>query len=253
MSDIVIHVEGLGKQYPKGVLPGVTDHFRRNGRHSRFWALREITFAVRRGESLGIIGGNGAGKSTLLRILSRITRPTEGRAVIHGTVAALLDVGTGFHPELTGLENIYLRGALLGLRDRAIDARLADIIEFAGIGDFIHTPFKRYSRGMKARLGFSIAVHLDSDILLLDEVLAVGDVRFRQQGVEKLAELVRTDRTVVFVGHHRSMITSLCDRALWLERGQLKADGKAESIMRRYVVAETTDPRIDGVQLELFE
>jgi lipopolysaccharide transport system ATP-binding protein len=254
MSEIVIRIEGLGKQYPKGLQANVlAERMRQAKRAEWFWALRDVSAEIRRGETIGLVGRNGAGKTTLLRILSRITRPTEGRADIYGRVGVLLEVGTGFHTELTGRENIFLNGALLGFREAQIRRQFAEIVEFSGLAEFIDTPFKRYSSGMKARLGFSVAVHLESDILLIDEALAVGDAGFRHQGMAKIRELIRSDRTVILAGHEPAMITALCDRAMWLEHGCLKAIGEASAIMGRYLESETAGHNGAHQQLQLFD
>lgn len=217
------------------------------------WALNDISFEVREGEALGVIGRNGAGKSTLLKILSRITEPTLGYADVYGRVGTLLEVGTGFHPELTGRENIYLNGAILGMSRADISARLDGIVDFAGLEAFLETPVKRYSSGMYMRLAFSVAAHLEPDILVVDEVLAVGDAEFQEKCLGKMGEVARTGRTVLFVSHNIPVITRLCTRALWLDEGKLKALGPVQTVTQQYQddlhsrTSVPLDDRIDRV------
>lgn len=199
-----------------------------------FRALESISFTVRRGEIIGVIGGNGAGKSTLLKVLSRITSPTSGMIGINGRVASLLEVGTGFHPELTGRENIYLNGAILGMSRREVSKKFAEIVEFAEIADFIDTPVKRYSSGMYVRLAFSVAAHLESEILLIDEVLAVGDVSFQRKCLGKIEDVRSNGRTVLFVSHNMAAIENLCTRSLVLKGGQIDFDGKIKEGIAHY-------------------
>lgn len=200
-----------------------------------FWALRGISFEVNEGEVIGIIGHNGAGKSTLLKILSRITEPTEGRIEIHGRVASLLEVGTGFHPELTGRENIYLNGSILGMKRVEIDRNFDAIVEFSGIERFLDTPFKRYSSGMGVRLAFAVAAHLDPEILIIDEVLAVGDAQFQRKCLGKMSEVAGSGRTVLFVSHNMSAVQNLCQRAVLLNHGHVVADGPASEVVNHYL------------------
>jgi lipopolysaccharide transport system ATP-binding protein len=204
---------------------------------SHIWALRGVSFEVERGEVLGIIGPNGAGKSTLLKILSRITEPTEGRIEIHGRVASLLEVGTGFHPELTGRDNIYLSGALLGMRKAEIDRNLDEIIDFSGILKFIDTPVKHYSSGMYVRLAFAVAAHLEPDVLIIDEVLAVGDVTFQRKCLAKMEDVRRHGRTILFVSHNMPAVTRLCQRALLISDGTIQKDGPAPQIASAYLIS----------------
>ena len=200
------------------------------------WALKNVNFKVEPGEILGIIGPNGAGKTTLLKILTRITSPTEGKAVVGGRVGSLLEVGTGFHPELTGRENIYLNGAILGMRKKEIDKKFDEIVEFAGIGKFLDTPLKRYSSGMSVRLAFSVAAHLDTDILLVDEVLAVGDAAFQKKSLSKMQNIVAGGgRTVLFVSHNMSAISSLCNRTILLRDGNIAAQGSTPQVVAEYL------------------
>jgi lipopolysaccharide transport system ATP-binding protein len=199
------------------------------------WALKDISFEVAQGESLGIIGRNGAGKSTLLKILSRITEPTEGRVTLRGRVASLLEVGTGFHPELTGRENIFLNGAILGMMQTEIRARLDEIVSFAEIEKFLDTPVKRYSSGMYMRLAFAVAAHMDPEILLVDEVLAVGDAQFQKKCLGKMGEVSRGGRTVLFVSHNMPSIQLLCSRVLLIEGGQIKRSGAPATVISTYL------------------
>jgi lipopolysaccharide transport system ATP-binding protein len=204
-------------------------------RREEIWALRDVSFKVREGEVLGVIGRNGAGKSTLLKVLTRITTPTSGRAVIRGRVGSLLEVGTGFNPELTGRENIFLNGAILGMKRREIQRKLGEIIEFSGVAKFIDTPVKRYSSGMYVRLAFSVAAHLEPEILLVDEVLAVGDAEFQQRCLGRMEDLGDTGRTVLFVSHNMQAINQLCDRAILLDGGRVVEDGDPSLVVTRYL------------------
>lgn len=199
------------------------------------WALRDVSFEVKRGEVVGIIGRNGAGKSTLLKILSRITEPTTGAVDIYGRVASLLEVGTGFHPELTGRENIFLNGAILGMRKTEIEKKFDEIVAFAEVEKFIDTPVKRYSSGMYVRLAFAVAAHLEPEILLVDEVLAVGDAAFQKKCLGKMGDVAREGRTVLFVSHNMSAIRGLCKRALWVDAGQVRMDSDANVVVGEYL------------------
>jgi lipopolysaccharide transport system ATP-binding protein len=201
----------------------------------RIWALDDVSFDLRRGEVLGLIGANGAGKSTLLKVLSRITEPTEGQVLISGRVGSLLEVGTGFHPELTGRENIFLNGTILGMRKAEIERRFDDIVEFSGVVRFLDTPVKRYSSGMQVRLAFAVAAHLQPEILLVDEVLAVGDAEFQQKCLGKMRDVTSEGRTVVFVSHNLAAVRSLCPRSLVLEGGRLVYDGPTDGAIERYL------------------
>jgi lipopolysaccharide transport system ATP-binding protein len=199
------------------------------------WALKDVSFTVDEGEVVGFIGRNGAGKSTLLKILTRITPPTEGTASIRGRVGSILEVGTGFHPELTGRENTYLNGAILGMKRREISSKFDEIVEFSGIGKFIDTPVKRYSSGMYVRLAFAVAAHLDPEVLIIDEVLAVGDYEFQQRCMGRIEDISGSGRTVLFVSHDMQAITRLCSRAYWLHDGRVAAEGAAEDVVSRYL------------------
>jgi lipopolysaccharide transport system ATP-binding protein len=199
------------------------------------WALRDVSFSLREGGVLGVIGRNGAGKSTLLKILTRITTPTTGRAIIRGRVGSLLEVGTGFNPELTGRENVFLNGSILGMKRREIQRKLSDIVEFSGIEKFIDTPVKRYSSGMYVRLAFSVAAHLEPEILLVDEVLAVGDAEFQQRCLGRMEDFSGTGRTVLFVSHNMQTINQLCDRVIWLDGGTIVDDGEPSEVVTNYL------------------
>lgn len=253
MSDCAIGVQGLGKLYHIGVarqhyrtlrdslVKAVTWPVRRfwtSGAEpepaDELWAVRDVSFDVQHGEVLGIIGGNGAGKSTLLKILSRITPPTEGEVAIYGRVGSLLEVGTGFHPELSGRENIYLNGAILGMKRVEIAKKFDEIVAFAEVEQFLDTPVKRYSSGMYVRLAFAVAAHLDPEVLLVDEVLAVGDVAFRRKSMGKMGAISREGRTVLFVSHTLSAIRQLCTRAIWIDHGRIRQDGSADEVTAVY-------------------
>lgn len=203
-------------------------------RSGQMWALRDVSFRVNEGEALGIVGHNGAGKTTVLKILAGITTPTTGEITIRGRLAALVEVSSGFHPELTGIENVYLHGAMLGMRRAEIRKKLESIVEFSGVGRYIQVPVKRYSSGMYVRLGFAIAAHLDPDILLLDEVLAVGDAAFQAKCLQRIAELRKQNRTIVFISHDLAAVYRLCDRALLLSHGSILADGPARQVIDEY-------------------
>jgi lipopolysaccharide transport system ATP-binding protein len=249
-KSIAIRVRDLGKQYKiKGpqepyhtfrevfthALKAPIKNFPSKSPSEGFWALKDVSFEVERGEVIGIIGRNGAGKSTLLKILSRITSPTEGSVEIHGRVGSLLEVGTGFHSELTGRENIYLSGSILGMKRREIDGKLDDIVKFSGIEKFLDTPVKRYSSGMYVRLAFAVAAHLDTDILLVDEVLAVGDAEFQKKCLGKMGEVAECGRTVFFVSHNMGAIEALCNRGIAFNAGNVHFDGESRDAISRYL------------------
>lgn len=246
MKEAAIHVAGLGKQYRLGKPPlgGLKGLLRRLSpkaaaaarENASFWALKDLDFTIQPGEIVGIIGRNGAGKSTLLKILSRITPPTTGRAEINGRVASLLEVGTGFHPELSGRDNIYLNGAILGMRREEITSKFDEIVAFAEVERFIDTPVKHYSSGMYVRLAFAVAAHLEPEILVIDEVLAVGDAAFQEKCLGKMDSIARTTgRTILFVSHNTAAIRSLCRRALLINSGRLAFDGPVEEALSRYL------------------
>ncbi|HPU06557.1 MAG TPA: ABC transporter ATP-binding protein [Thermogutta sp.] len=247
-SDVLVEVQHLSKKFRRGesydslrdLIPGLVRRLGFSRGQSQptdrwFWALRDVSFQVRRGEVLGIIGANGAGKSTLLKILARILRPTEGYVRVNGRLRALIEVAAGFHPDLTGRENIFLNGAILGMRMAEIKARFDEIVEFAGIGPFLDTPVKRYSSGMFARLGFAVAAHLEPDILLVDEVLAVGDAAFQAKCLGKMQHVAGQGRTVIFVSHNMRAVMQLCDRVILLEHGQITQEGPAEQVVDAYL------------------
>ncbi len=255
MASPVIQVENLGKRYRIGVRESTTtlnrwqaigatlrapftyllDSLRAPTEEETLWAIRDVSFEVKRGEVLGIIGRNGAGKSTLLKILSRITDPTEGRAVMRGRIGSLLEVGTGFHPDLSARENIYLKGTILGMKKWEIDSKLDEIIEFAEIGRFLDTPVKRYSSGMGVRLGFAVAAHLEPEILIVDEVLAVGDAAFQSKCIGKMTGIAQSGRTILFVSHNIPTVMQLCSRALLLQDGRVAFDGDPIEIAKEYL------------------
>lgn len=204
------------------------------GKNETFYALKDVSFELKKGETLGIIGGNGAGKSTLLKLLSSVTSPTEGTIYLNGRVASLLEVGTGFHRELTGRENIYLNGAILGMTKAEIDEKIEDIIEFSEVRQFIDTPVKRYSSGMYVKLAFSVAAHLDSEIIIMDEVLAVGDVRFQEKCIKKMKSLASEGRTILYVSHNMNTVRQLCDRCIVLDKGEKIYEGETEGAINVY-------------------
>ena len=250
MSDLAIEVDSISKSYVIGgvmeagyrtlreSIAGVFSGRRRGVTPQTIQALRDVSFTAREGEVIGIIGRNGAGKSTLLKILSRITEPSSGHARLHGRVGSLLEVGTGFHPELTGRENIFLNGAILGMRRTEIASKLDEIVAFSEVQKFLDTPVKRYSSGMYVRLAFAVAAHLDDDILIVDEVLAVGDARFQRKCLAKMEDVGRHGRTVLFVSHNISSVTRLCPRAMLVEAGRVVADGSAHEVVRTYLRAD---------------
>lgn len=242
MEDIAIKIEGISKKYSvgkekdgslRGTLNGL---FKKNASSSEdFWALKDVSFEVKKGEVIGIIGKNGAGKSTLLKILSQITKPTEGRIEINGRVASLLEVGTGFHPELTGRENIYLNGTILGMSRKEVKAKFDEIVAFSGVKKFIDTPVKHYSSGMYVRLAFAVAAHLEPEILIIDEVLAVGDAEFQKKCLGKMRDVSKEGRTVIFVSHNLSAMAELCSKSILLKQGYIDSYDKTSKIIDKYV------------------
>jgi lipopolysaccharide transport system ATP-binding protein len=225
----------LGREDPNVKLNQVDQSGEDEKAPDRFWALQEVSLEVRQGEVLGIIGGNGAGKSTLLKILSRVTTPTRGTIKAKGRVASLLEVGTGFHPELTGRENVFLNGAILGMRREEIARKLDEIVDFAGVGKFVDTPVKRYSSGMYVRLAFAVAAHLEPDILVIDEVLAVGDAEFQRRCLGKMDEVSKGGRTILFVSHNLAAVQRLCGRSLWMRNGRAVDVGPSVDLIPRYL------------------
>jgi homopolymeric O-antigen transport system ATP-binding protein len=279
MARPIIEVEKLSKLYHLGLIGGTTfrdsvEHWwhRMRGEEEKcykigkkklmisaddpqagrepntMWALKDISFSVQQGEIIGIIGKNGAGKSTLLKILARITEPSSGEAVLRGRVASLLEVGTGFHPELTGRENIYLNGAMLGMRKLEIDRKFDEIVAFAEIEKFIDTPVKRYSSGMYVRLAFAVAAHLEPEILLVDEVLAVGDVSFQKKCLGKMGEVAKQGRTVLFVSHNMGMITQLCKKGIYMDAGKIAYSGDIDSVVSTYLTATSATASIEDLE-----
>ena len=282
MSDPIISVERLGKRYRlrhrhdgqyqtmrDAIVAGATAPFRWLGGRRRpkptmddFWALRDVSFGVATGEVVGIVGRNGAGKSTLLKVLSRITEPTTGRVELGGTVASLLEVGTGFHPELSGRENIFLNAAILGMSRAETARKFDEIVAFAGVEQFLDTPVKRYSSGMYVRLAFAVAAHLEPEVLIVDEVLAVGDADFQKRCLGKMHEVSRGGRTVLFVSHNMAAIQALCQRTIWLDGGGVAADGVTADTIRSYLASSGSaataahgpvrlGPTLDLVRFEL--
>jgi lipopolysaccharide transport system ATP-binding protein len=268
MGPVVIQADGLGKRYRIGqrqpylalrdligrALGAPARMLSKNGNGSGgkeknfVWALKDVSFDIQEGEVVGLIGRNGAGKSTLLKILARITRPTEGSAEIHGRVGSLLEVGTGFHPELTGRENVYLSGAILGMKKAEIDRKFDEIVAFSEVERFLDTPLKHYSSGMQMRLAFAVAAHLEPEILLIDEVLAVGDLAFQKKCLGKMGDVARTGRTIVFVSHQMNQIRRLCGRVLWMEGGKIRETGPAATTVGDFEAAMTSksDTSIHG-------
>jgi len=240
-ENLAIKVSNLGKRYflgnGKSSSLRETISFFNKGKstQSEFWALKEISFEIIRGEVLGIVGKNGAGKSTLLKVLSQITTPTIGKIEIFGRIASLLEVGTGFHPELTGRENIFLNGTILGMTRKEVNKKFDEIVEFSGVEKFIDTPVKNYSSGMYVRLAFSVAAHLDPEILVIDEVLAVGDIEFQKKCIGKMHDVSNKGKTVIFVSHNTAVLANLCDRGILLNEGQIHDDGAINDVLQNYL------------------
>ena len=258
MDDLIVKVEGVSKEYRLGAIGGTTlkDEIQRlfakirrkedptavigqerMSKGGKFMALSDISFEARKGEAVGIIGHNGAGKSTLLKLITRVTAPSSGAIYLNGRVASMLEVGTGFHPELTGRENIYVNGAILGMTKKEIDSKMEQIIEFSECRQFIDTPVKRYSSGMYVKLAFSVAAHLDSEILIMDEVLAVGDVAFQNKCIQKMKSVAQSGRTIFYVSHNMSTIRALCNRCIVLNKGKIDYIGDVEESIQHYVKA----------------
>lgn len=246
-TDTAISVSHVSKRYTigaqkdgslRGTLAGMIGS-KSAKKQEEFWALNDVSFDIKKGEVIGIIGKNGAGKSTLLKILSQITKPTSGRIEISGRVASLLEVGTGFHPELTGRENIYLNGTILGMTRQEVKDKFDEIVAFSGVEKFIDTPVKHYSSGMYVRLAFAVAAHLEPEILIIDEVLAVGDAEFQKRCLGKMKEVAGHGRTVIFVSHNMEAVKSLCERALWIMNGSIKQDGEPSVVIDQYLSNDT--------------
>ena len=279
MSETSIKVENLSKRYRIGTEDEIHETFaemaaawimkpiqnyRRIRQLTKFntqtaednddviWALNDVSFEIKRGEVVGIIGRNGAGKSTLLKVLSKITHPTSGRVEMYGRISSLLEVGTGFHPELTGRENVYLNGTILGMSKSEVDEKYEEIVEFSGVRKFIDTPVKFYSSGMRVRLAFSVAAHLEPEILLIDEVLAVGDAEFQNKCLGKMEDVAMGGRTVLFVSHNMSAMSRLCERGIWLEDGKIFDQGPINQVIQSYLFSGTSEsnPRVDFELLE---
>jgi lipopolysaccharide transport system ATP-binding protein len=248
MAEIVLQFDHVWKRFKKGelshdslrdLIPDIGKKmFSKKSKDKlqerEFWAVKDVSFDVKAGEALGIIGPNGAGKSTILKLLSKILKPNRGNIVVHGRLSALIEIGAGFHPDLTGRENIYLNGAILGMKKDEINRKLDDIIEFSGLMDFIDTPVKRYSSGMYARLGFSVAAHVDPEILLVDEVLSVGDFTFQHKCIRKMNEIVRSGTTVIFISHNIPSVMDLCPNAILLNKGEIERYGNSKEVCRYY-------------------
>ncbi len=253
---IAIRAEDLGKKYQIGkkldnsLRSSMTRMFAKSGKRDDFWALKDVNFEIKQGDVLGIIGRNGAGKSTLLKLLSQITAPSTGKIELYGRVASLLEVGTGFHPELTGRENIYLNGTILGMTRKEVAAKFDEIVAFSGIEKFIDTPVKHYSSGMYVRLGFAVAAHLEPEILVVDEVLAVGDAEFQKKCLGKMQDVAGQGRTVLFVSHNISSIKSLCKTGLYLKSGKLQMMDQIDKVVAQYQQAadQSTSYRNDSAQ-----
>jgi lipopolysaccharide transport system ATP-binding protein len=271
MSSVALEFEGVWKKFKKGekhdslrdLVPAIFKSLisakHRDALKAReFWALKDVSFQIKRGEAVGIIGANGSGKSTILKLLSGILKANKGSIKVNGKLSALIEVAAGFHPDLTGRENIYLNGTILGIRRPEIERKFDEIVEFSGLGDFIDTPVKRYSSGMYARLGFSVAAHVDPDILLVDEVLSVGDMSFQQRCMEKMQEKIRSDVAVIFVSHNLAAVANLCGRTILLNKGDVLVDGPCEKAIEAYVKAmgswdtksESGDRRIRCVEAQ---
>ncbi len=269
MGNVAIRAEKLSKQYNIAKLKKRHDTLKeqladklrsvlhQNGRSGKgsetFMALNEVSFEIGQGEVVGIIGQNGAGKSTLLKILSRITEPTRGRAEVYGRVGSLLEVGTGFHAELTGRENIYLNGAIIGMKKEQINRHFDEIVEFAEIGKFLDVPVKRYSSGMYVRLGFAVAAHLEPEILLVDEVLSVGDASFQKKCLDKIINAAKGGQTVLFISHNMTAVNSLCNRVIWVNNGEIVEDGQSADVVTKYLTKSVKDEDLSEEVWDSFD
>jgi lipopolysaccharide transport system ATP-binding protein len=250
MTDIALRTDGLTKRYRVSTrrqhadrLSDLFSRARGGGAVEEFLALDDVSFEIRYGDAVGIVGGNGAGKSTLLKILSRVMRPSAGTAELHGRLASLLEVGTGFHPELSGRDNLSLSGIILGMTRTEVSRRFDDIVAFAGVDRFLDTPIKWYSSGMQTRLGFAVAAHLEAEILLIDEVLAVGDAAFQKRCLAKMREVASGGRTVLFISHDMTSVKNLCNRAIWLDKGRVRADSSdVTRVTQAYVSGASGEP-----------
>lgn len=264
MSSIALEFDGVWKKFRKGqrydslrdlvpaMLRGELLTSRRDELRAReFWALQDVSFQLKRGETLGIIGPNGSGKSTTLKLLSRIMKPTKGHIRVNGKLSALIEVGAGFHPDLTGRENVYLNGSILGMRKEEVDRKFDEIVQFAGLEDFIDTPVKRYSSGMYARLGFSVAAHVDPEILLVDEVLSVGDTMFQQKCIERMRKIATSGSSVVFISHNLQSVHLICPETLYLEYGKSVKLGPTAEVIKAYVSAERTIEDQDNLRASI--
>jgi ABC-type polysaccharide/polyol phosphate transport system ATPase subunit len=212
--------------------------FRGGDKYNEFWALKNVSFSVQKGEALGIIGKNGAGKSTLFKLICGVLIPERGDIVVQGRISPLIELSAGLHPDLTGIENIYLNGAIYGLSQKVVDEKLEEIVDFSGLEQFIHVPIRTYSSGMQARLGFSLAVNVDADILLVDEVLAVGDAEFREKCLNKISQLKHNGVTIVYVSHQLKTVAKICDKVIWLDKGEIKIVGEPQVVIDRYLKTE---------------
>jgi len=263
MAEIALRMDGVSKKFRKGeiydslrdLIPALTGKFLRRSDHlerEEFWALQDVSFEVERGEAFGIIGPNGAGKSTILKLMSGIFQPTRGSLQVNGTLSALIEVGAGFHPDLTGRENIYLNGAILGMRREEIAAKFDQIVEFSGLSEFLDTPVKRYSSGMYARLGFSVAAHVDPDVLVVDEVLSVGDLVFQRRCLQRMSEILTSGATVLFVSHNLHAVAELCSRSLLLEKGKVAMIGPSSEVISEYLTRASGSRRERGGPVEIL-
>ncbi len=248
MSTVAIEAKGVSKSFhiakePARTLKEAAFRWLRR-RHGRevFWALKNVNFTIHKGETIGLIGANGSGKSTLFKILSGIIRPTTGITEVHGLLSPMIELSAGFHPELTGIENIYLNGAIYGLNRESIEAKMPDIISFADIGEYIHSPTRTLSSGMMARLAFALAINVDAEVLLIDEVLAVGDIDFQRRCMQRIRELKKAGTTIVYVSHALKSVLDICDRVLLLHKGELVEDGRPDDVVQIYRKKHATGP-----------
>ncbi len=262
MSEIALKLDHVSKKFRRGeihdslrdLIPALTGKFLKGGtglKKEEFWALDDVCMEVKKGEAFGIIGPNGAGKSTILKLLSGILVPTKGSLIVNGTLSALIEVGAGFHPDLTGRENIYLNGSILGMKKREIEAKFDEIVEFSGLAEFLDTPVKRYSSGMYARLGFSVAAHVDPDVLVVDEVLSVGDLVFQRKCLQRMSEVLSSGVTVLFVSHSLRAVAELCSRSMLLVGGKVAALGPSDQVISEYLAQASGDRRTSEGPVEV--